>query len=158
MEKTLSIVKVGSGTVALRDESAVLYEIRDHTVFRDGEPIWRLVHQGMNLFSGTWKITTFPDNQPVASYRYIPSSYRYGEDLKIFVHELEQDLLFRRIDAEEDRWILLSHRGEIILESIPATASESGEWELRLEGQGDDSYLWPVICLLIFDRVVCDRL
>ena len=156
METILTILKRGHREVALHQGEVELFRIHDRTVYRDGMPHWQMCHLDHNLFSGTWRILSLADQQVLASYRYLAASYRYGEDLRIVDHRLDMEYLFRRVDPERDRWLLLSRTGDVLLESQPPEAGEEGGWTLRLTG-GDLEAHWPILCLLIFDRLISDR-
>jgi len=156
MGHALSAEKISPEELILRQDGEPLFRIRRRTVFRGDDPIWEIAHGGTHLFEGSWQIVTFTDGLPLASFRYISSSYRYGEDLRIRCADPEEELLFRRVDPEQDRWLLMTRAGDLILET--AAPAAAGLWELLLAGSLAESALWPVVCLLAFDRLASGRL
>ncbi|MBN2433208.1 MAG: hypothetical protein JXQ27_17190 [Acidobacteria bacterium] len=154
MEKIL-VIDQQPNEVILYDGSRPRYVIRGNTVYHQNQPLWEIKHAGSSLFAGTWKILSLPDRVPLAGYRYIHSSFRYGEDLKLRHYGLDIEFLFRRVDPEKDRWLLISQSGENIMEAFPG--SGSGALEFHLQGSCDEEPLWPLICLLLFDRLSYDR-
>ncbi len=156
MNFVLSAEKISPEEVVLRRDGEPLFRIRSRTVFRGADPIWEIAHRGEHLFEGSWQIVSFADGETLASYRYISSSYRYGEDLRIRCPEPQGELLFRRVDPEQDRWLLLTRTGEVLLETLAPAAG--GSWELQIAGPLDETALWPVVCLLTFDRLASGRL
>ena len=155
MDKILTVDKQNSQDVILWDGDTPLFKIHGHTVYQQDRPLWQIDHSGDNLFAGAWKISLLPEKTPLAGYRYIQSSYRFGEDLKIVHFDLDVEFFFRRIDPEKDRWLLISRTGQVILETFHQ--SPSSALEFHLKGNCDENALWPIICLLIFDRLVCNR-
>jgi hypothetical protein len=153
MEKIL-VIDQKPQEVVLYDGSQPRYVIRENVVYHLDQPLWAIRHAGATLFAGTWKIYSLPDNVPLAGYRYLHSSFRYGEDLKIHHYGLDLEFLFRRVDPEKDRWLLIAQSGENILEAFPGSG---GTLEFHLQGSCDEEALWPLICLLLFDRLSYNR-
>ena len=156
MASVLSVEKISPEELILRQDGDPLFRIRRRTVFRGADPVWEIGHRGTHLFEGSWQIASFADGLPLASFCYISSSYRYGEDLRIRCTDPEEELLFRRVDPEQDRWLLMTRTGEVLLET--AAPAAAGRWELQVAGPLADSALWPVVCLLTFDRLASGRL
>ena len=152
----LSAEKISPEELLLRRDGEPLFRIRNRTVFRGADPVWEIAHRGEHLFEGSWQILSFAGGEMLASYRYISASYRYGEDLRIRCPEPEGELLFRRVDPEQDRWLLLTRTGEVLLETL--TPGVGGSWELEVVGPLTENVLWPVVCLLTFDRLASGRL
>lgn len=156
MGRVVSVEKISPEELILRLDGDPLFRIRRRTVFRGTDPVWEIAHRGTHLFEGSWQIGAFADGQPLASYRYISTSYRYGEDLQIRSAGPEGELLFRRVDPEQDRWLLLTREGDVLLETM--TPAAAGRWELQIAGTPAEPALWPVVCLLTFDRLASGRL
>jgi hypothetical protein len=146
MDRSLLVDKIAPRELLLRENNRIHFRIQGRTVFHGRDPFWEIAHEGSSLFSGCWRLLATDDRRILASYRYISASYRYGEDLRILWHEPEQD-----------RWLLISRAGDVLLESAAAALSENS-WELRVVGVLDDRILLPVVCLLMFDRLASDRL
>jgi hypothetical protein len=157
MDRSLLVDKIAPRELLLRENNRIHFRIQGRTVFHGRDPFWEIAHEGSSLFSGCWRLLAADDRRILASYRYISASYRYGEDLRILWHESEEEFLFRRVDPEQDRWLLISRAGDVLLESAAAALSENS-WELRVVGVLDDRILLPVVCLLMFDRLASDRL
>ena len=153
----LFIEKISPRELVLHRDGETLLRIKDRVVFQGAEPLWQIVHQGADMFCGTWQILAVGDRRLLASYRYISTSYRYGEDLRIRCPGVEAEFLFRRVHPEQDRWLLLSSGGDVLLEAS-ASSGPTGPWELRSVGSLEDRLLYPVICLLTFDRLVSGRI
>ena len=158
MSKRLTVEKVSDFELALRAGESSGLCLRRQVVLREGQPVWEIVHEGPHLFSGTWTIVDYVTRQPLAASSYLATSFRYGEDLTIRQFDSGQEWLFRRVDPDQDRWLLLTLASEVVLESAPPRPEAPGAWELRATGGVDPADLLPVVCLLAFDRLTSGRL
>lgn len=156
MSRSLLIAKIAPRELLLREDDRTHFRILGETVFSDRDPAWVLHHEGAGLFTGCWRLLAAGDRRLVASCRYISASSHYGEDLRIQWHETGEEFLFRRVDPEQDRWLLLDRPGKVILETANL-APPGSDWLLRVVAPLEDRILLPVVCLLMFDRLASDR-
>lgn len=158
MEKSIRVEKTAPRDVAILDEGKVRFRIVNRAVQEGDRTIWQLVHRGADLFTGFWELVDAESKEVLVGFYYIPSSYRYGEDLNIRHYPDEGEYLFRRLAHDEDRWVLTTREGEILLETRPPEPSSPTVWDLRVKTAADERVIWPLICLLAFDRLACGRL
>ncbi len=134
------------------------FAVAHRVVHENGVPVWQYAHRGADLLSGDWDLLDCTSLRRVAGFHYLPSAYRHGEDLLLRVQGDESEYLFRRQAADEDRWLLAPRDGETLLESLPSEPGAPHRWQLALRRDAAGVVLWPLVCLLAFDRMACGRL
>lgn len=157
MERRVLVERLGTRELAIRDGAEIVFRISERTVYRGETPVWLLVHKGWDLFTGCWELVAARDRSPVAGYSYASSFYRFGEGVRIRLGGSDRECLFRRVSPDDDRWLLSDWEGAPIIESLKPPDSSSGLWSLRVIAADPCEALWPLVCLLAFDRLVCGR-